>query len=352
MYRMREYLLSPVPKGTITTLDEEAKERQNVLEAVARGELEEIRGAALFNRTWIISERYCNIGDGVDSLEGYLHSLWHIYYQLGRLTSYESSDHDRLVLDIVRIQGKGPLTRPGSGVCGIDIARTVEGTLWNDLPFLVTDMTDFWINNCASISGAHRLNFASFLAKLASTRVSKDGMSQIALILFRNTFEDRRELRTTEETDHEDASRGMQSLEIAHLLPSACTWIKEAGYNLIQLSEVCWNDCPSRIGQGGQKFVESEFGNRSPTGFTPWRWMYWLKRLHEIQEEAREAQEEGLEDLASDAISRMVSEVEERNSEILRVYQAGGEALHQDNHLTCLRAHLKGEVSVEDEKVN
>ena len=251
-----------------------------------------------------------------------------MYYQLGRLTSHESSDHDRLVLDILRIQGKGPLTRPVAGVCGIDIARTVEGTLWNDLPFLVTDMTDFWINNCASISGAHRLNFASFLAKLASTRVSKDRMCQIALILFRNTFEDRRELRTTEEPDNEDASRGIQTLEIAHLLPSACTWINEAGCNLTQLSEVCWNDCPGMIGQGGRKFVESEFGKRSPTGFTPWRWMYWLKRLHEIQEEAREAKDECLEEYASDAISRMVSEVETRNSEILRVYQAGGGFLH------------------------
>lgn len=177
-------------------------------------------------------------------------------------------------------------------------------------------------------------------------------MCQIALILFRNTFEDRRELRTTEETDNEDASRGIRSLEIAHLLPSACMWINEAGYNLIQLSEVCWNDCPGTIGQGGRKFVESEFGKRSPTGFTPWRWMYWLKRLHEIQEEAREAKEERLEEYASDAISRMVSEVEERNSEILRVYQAGGEALHQDKHLACLRGHLKSEVPVEDQNVN
>lgn len=142
MYRLRESLLSPVPKGILTTLDEEARERQHVLEAVAREELEEIRGATFFNRTWIMAERYCNIGDGVDSLEGYLHSLWHMYYQLGRLTSHESSDHDRLVLDILRIQGKGPLTRPVSGWCGIDIARTVQGTVWNDLLFLVTDMTE------------------------------------------------------------------------------------------------------------------------------------------------------------------------------------------------------------------
>jgi hypothetical protein len=176
MHHLRDSLLAPSPKGApdITGLDYLVAEKQNVRDCIARGELEEVRGGAFYNRTGIISERYCNLGDGVDSLEGYLHSLWHMYYQLARYTSHDSREHDRLVLDILRIQGLGPLTRPVSGNYGIDIARTVEGTLWNDLPYLVTDMTEFWINNCATMSGVQRLNYTSFLAKLASTRVSKD----------------------------------------------------------------------------------------------------------------------------------------------------------------------------------
>jgi hypothetical protein len=69
-----DYLLSPTPKGPsdITTLDDAAHDKQNVLDCIARGEIEEIRGAVP-SRTSIISERYCSIGDGVDSLEGYLH---------------------------------------------------------------------------------------------------------------------------------------------------------------------------------------------------------------------------------------------------------------------------------------
>jgi hypothetical protein len=318
-------------------LDRIAAEMQDVRESIARGEFEELRGAAFRNRTWIISHRYCNVGDGVDSLEGYLHSLWHIYYQLGRHTAHETTDHDRLVLHIVRIQGLGPLTRPVPGLYGIDIARTVEGTLWNDLPFLATDMTDFWINNCASMSGAQRLNFASFLAKLASTRVSKDRICQIALVLFSSTFEVGRDLRHTEEPDDEDTHRRITSLDLTHLLPAACAWIKEAGHVLIQLSDVLWNDCPSTIGQGGRKFIESELGKRSPTGFTPWRWMYWLKRLHEIQEEAKEANEKRLEEQATEAIDWMVRNVKDRNAGILRAYQNGGDVLHQDEHLLCLK---------------
>ncbi|CDM32944.1 unnamed protein product [Penicillium roqueforti FM164] len=88
-----------------------------------------MRGTARFNRTWIVTSRYCQVGDGVDSLELYVRHIWYMYYQLGLYTSHETPEHDRLVLDILRIQGKGPLTRPGKGVYGIDIARMTEGTL-------------------------------------------------------------------------------------------------------------------------------------------------------------------------------------------------------------------------------
>lgn len=350
MHHLRDALLSPSPNfpPEYTRLDGVTLDQQDVRECVARGEFEELRGAARYNRTWVVSNRYCSLGDGVDSLEGYLHSLWHIYYQLGRNTSHETAEHDRLVLDILRIQGLGPLTRPVLGNYGIDVARTIDGTVWNNLPFLVSDMTDFWINNCASMSGAHRLNFASFLAKLASVRVSQDRMCQLALILFRSTFEEGRDLRTTELPDEEDTHRSISSLDMIHLLPSACAWIREANNNLAQLSEVSWNSCPSTIGQGGQLFIESELGKRSPTGFTPWRWMYWLERLHEIREEAQEAGETRLEAYATDAINLMVSNVKDRNSGILRAYQNGGDVLHQDRHLSC----LKMEIPLEDVNVD
>lgn len=129
MHAFRDTLLSPSPRGPsdITTLDDATHGRQNVRECIARGEIEEVRLGAFTNRTWIISERYCAIGDGVDSLEGYLHSIWHIYYELSRLASHGTADQDRLVLDIVRIQGLGPLTRPVSGNYGIDIAPRGHG---------------------------------------------------------------------------------------------------------------------------------------------------------------------------------------------------------------------------------
>ncbi|KAK6700805.1 hypothetical protein SNK04_010743 [Fusarium graminearum] len=133
----------------------------------------------------------------------------------------------------------------------------------------------------------------------------------------------------------------MRDLTIAQLLPSASVWINEAGYNIIQLSDVSWNDCPSPVGHGGPMFTQSDLGKRCPNGFTPWRWMFWLKRLHKIRDEAKEANENGLEESAVEAIEAMVSNVEERNSEILRAYQDGGEDLHKDQHFSCLQGLLK-----------
>ncbi|KAF2992907.1 hypothetical protein E8E13_000091 [Curvularia kusanoi] len=198
-------------------------------------------------------------------------------------------------------------------------------------------MTNFWINNCACLSGTQRLNFASFLAKLASTRVNKDKLCQAALVLFSSTFEVGRDLGHADEPDLEDTHRWIRTLSLTQLLPAACVWIKEAIHVIVQLSDVSWNDCPSIIGQGGKTFVESEFGQRSPTGFTPWRLMYWLKRLHEIQEEAKGASAENIELLAADAIARMIEAVKTRNSGILRAYANGGEVLRNDPHLMCLQ---------------
>lgn len=67
-----------------------------------------------------------------------------------------------------------------------------------------------------------------------------------------------------------------------------------------------------------------------------------------IQDEAKEANAERLKEYATDAIGSMVSNVEERNSEILRVYQTGGDALRQEKHLLCLENLLKSRKPVND----
>ncbi|GLA28417.1 hypothetical protein CBS147346_2426 [Aspergillus niger] len=346
MDHLRDSLLSSLPRDSPSTaaIDHARRDQEDTRQAIAQGEFQEVRDIAFSNRTWVVTSRYCDIGDGVDSLEGHIHSLWYMYYELGRNISLESPQHEGLVLDILRIQGMGPLTRPARGVNGIDIARTVDGTLWNDLPFLVGDMTNFWINHSASMSGTHRLNFATFLAKLASTRVAKDRMCQVALLIFRTLLESPVQLDSGKESDEEDVNRSTKQLEVFHLLPSAVVWLKTANQNLLLLSEVYWTDCPSHISKGGEMFVESDLGQRSPMGFSPWRYMFWLRRLHEIRDEAKEADEKPLEELAADGIQYMVNTIKERNSEVLRAYKNGGDGLHKDKYLSCLNALARVEV--------
>ncbi|RDW70542.1 DUF3632 domain-containing protein [Aspergillus mulundensis] len=321
---------------------------EEIRQLAAQGNISELRSVA-GNRTWITTHRYCGVGDGVDFLEQYLHDLWHVYYQAGRYLSHKSPEHDSMVLDILRIKGKGPLSRPVRGVLGVDVARTKDGTLWNDLPFFVSDMVDFWINGFVTMSVSQRVNLSTFLAKLASTRICKDRLCQIALFLFRATLENGgRELRSEFDSEDEDPIRTMDRLTIATLLPSVHAWIDEAGDNLVQLADVSWNDCPNVIGRGGGGFKEWEVAQQPQSGFTPWRWIFWVKRLSEIKEEAAEAGDKKLEEDLAETIERMLDQAEERNSHVLRVYENGPPALREDKHLRCLRKVLK-RMKVEDD---
>ncbi|KAE8416166.1 hypothetical protein BDV36DRAFT_261156 [Aspergillus pseudocaelatus] len=305
-------------------------------EAARAGNFDLLRSVA-FNRAWYMGQSYCRSQVSIDSREPYLHSLWYVHYQCARHISHESFEQDRWILDILRTRGRGPLTRPAPGA-GIDIARTPDGTVWNDLPFLATDMTEFWIKDCAAMGSKQRLNTASFLAKLASTRIANDRICQIALVLFRNIFETERPLGSSNEPDDEDHRRPMHMITIASLLPSACAWIREAGHNIILLSDVSWNNCSnSIIGRGGFTFTQSELGQRAPGGFSPWRWLYWLKRLHQIADEAFKADEKLLAEQAATAIEIMLSDVKERNSQILRVFEKAGDAITQDKDFMGLK---------------
>lgn len=168
-------------------------------------------------------------------------------------------------------------------------------------------------------------------------------MCQVALVIFRCAFEQRQEILPSEDNDEEDSHRSMGLLELRHLLPAAHAWFNEASYNLMQLSEVSWNDCPSAIGQGGPCCLHSEFGRRSSTGFTPWRWMYWLKLLPEIEKAAKGASEKHLEEYATEAIYAMVRGAEERNSNTLMGFKTSGDHIYEDTHFLSLKRIVEGE---------
>jgi hypothetical protein len=104
------------------------------------------------------------------------------------------------------------------------------------------------------------------------------------------------------------------------------------------LSDVSWNECShSTIGRGGWEYTQSELGQRAPNGFSPWRWLYWLKRLHQIADEASKADEKILAEQAAKAIDIMLGDVKQRNSQILRVFETASDAVTQDKDLVGLK---------------
>lgn len=94
-------------------------------------------------------------------------------------------------------------------------------------------MINLWVNHSASISGARHRNFATFLAKLASTRVVKDKLYQVDLLIFRALFENPQTLRTGKESEEEDLNQYTKQFEVFHLLPVAVAWLKIASHSLL-----------------------------------------------------------------------------------------------------------------------
>ncbi|RAK83980.1 hypothetical protein BO79DRAFT_203525 [Aspergillus costaricaensis CBS 115574] len=119
-----EALLASLPGGGDEKVSVNAAglNREELRQEATRKSISELRSVPS-SRVWITTNRYCTIGNSMDRLERYLHNIWHLYYQAGRYLSHESPEHDAIVLDIPRIQGKGLLSRLVKGVPGVDLAR-------------------------------------------------------------------------------------------------------------------------------------------------------------------------------------------------------------------------------------
>ncbi|GIJ89492.1 hypothetical protein Asppvi_008434 [Aspergillus pseudoviridinutans] len=301
--------------------------RESIQEAVRRSDFNGIR-ESMYNKVWYLSMRYCKYGYPMEIFETTIHDFWYCCYHGGRYLSHESAEHDRLVLDIVRFRARGALKRPRKqNHQEIEIAKTPTGVVWEDLPFLVSDMTDYWLNDCATMTASQRCNFARFLAKLASAGLCNDGLFQIALLVFRDALETARPLGSFNDPGDANPDRRMQDLTVADLLPAVYAWIQEAQYKIIWLSAESWNNCSGDTGRGGATFVESELGKKSPSGFSHWRWMFWLKRLEDINQEAKQAGEKLMAQQISLMLNNMTNGLEQRDPLTFKRFEAAEELI-------------------------
>jgi hypothetical protein len=138
--------------------------------------------------------RYTRTGSSIQLFEWDMHDLWYLFFQASMNISGERAEQDRLVAQILYARELGALLRKGENMEIIREAVTRAGKIYKDLPFLVGDMTDYWIRGSDSMSTDQRQNFASFLAKLSAVGIADDELCGYALIDLRDTLESTRRL--------------------------------------------------------------------------------------------------------------------------------------------------------------
>jgi hypothetical protein len=293
------------------------------------------------------------------SLDVDMHDLWHMYWYGAIHTAPESPKLHRLVFGIIEAREQGILTAEGRESQSVPEteqeggvgrgqqhehrhdelqATTSDGSrIWTDLPFLVADMTSHWVSDCASMSSVQRLSGAQFLALLAAAGAAPDNaLCGIALIVLRDALETPRHSGRVGVTMERDPGRQMQDLSMADLLPAANAWLFAAGRKIVLLSDAAAareDLFPEHVGGLGRLLVDAGDAGDDATsgrgmrgGFSPQRWIWWLRRLEEIASMASEAGEDGpsLKSLVHGMMDNMMLIAQQTNGPVRKALQQSG----------------------------
>ncbi|KAF2969605.1 hypothetical protein GQX73_g3985 [Xylaria multiplex] len=237
-----------------------------------------------------------------------LQNLWHLYYVAGKHCPEEAVAP--VVLQLIETSQRGLLARNRIGSSGgMEVehapvivrvgSHIIQQYLWQDLPFLVPDMTSYWVQDCARMSSSQRVRINFFWASLVagSSAPWSYGLCRIALIVLRDTLETQRRLvRAGVEPggeDSENSGRTIDMLTVADLLPAANAWLVRAGGRITQLCEAGDSNTamgltmpvPEEVSQLGP-LAQAAGIQAVPGGFSSQRWIFWLRRLDEIGAEA------------------------------------------------------------------
>jgi Protein of unknown function (DUF3632) len=222
-------------------------------------------------------------------LEPDLHDLWFAYYHASRNITSAHANQDRLVVQLLTAGAMGVLTRRRSRAADSGSTSSVDydgereeavvgdngARLWRDLPFLVEDMTAFWLQ--AEGTPAERQNFASFLARLVGVGVD-DRLAGCALSILRDTLEtDRPYLRP--ERANDSAAAAATTPTVLDLLPIAGPWLLHANNAIFRLSEAAFAIFPDELGRPGEL---ARAAGVERDGFSAPRLLFWVDRLRQI----------------------------------------------------------------------
>ncbi|OAA55486.1 hypothetical protein ISF_07997 [Cordyceps fumosorosea ARSEF 2679] len=244
-----------------------------------------------------------------------LHDLWFTYYHAAKNTADKNPILDRLVIQIIQARELGALRRPSPADASVTIeATTSDGVIWTDLPFLVPD-DRVLAPGLADDGRKNLLSFTTFLAKRASVGVCQDRLSGIGLALLCDALETPRLLGASGEEEHgEEPARLPQDVTFATLLPAVNAWLSHAGHKIVQLADARWESDACSLGElfRGDPLC----GSATPAGFSPERWLFWLKRLEQIAEAAEGAGGKRLGGTVRRSMDNMLLVADERHSAV------------------------------------
>ncbi|PFH58492.1 hypothetical protein XA68_13600 [Ophiocordyceps unilateralis] len=289
----------------------------------------------------LIEEGFCRMGKGWRDTEPQLKELWTVFYVCAKEFDYSSSLHDRLALHLIRIRSRGKLYRPthfpGGPVPAEPIRRhdmmqvamaPGHGFLWTDLPFLFDEMAMRWSAEFWFLESDQRVNLSSFFAKAASANLVDDKVYFFFFSLLREALE---------------KPLAVDSNRLAILLPPTGIWFDEAGHKLIELSNASVDYFPAPVSSAGPLFEQSWLGCRwRRTGFTPGRWLFWLQRLDQIENEAIRmglVGPDSIAKMAADAMHCMLSQVELRNTWVLKELENHGNLIRDQSRLSLRKRY-------------
>lgn len=284
---------------------------------------------SFFSSLSSINRQYTGSGKPAGAFEIDLHDLWFTYYHAAKNTIDTNPMLDRLVVQIIQTREIGPLCAPSPADASVMTkATTSDGVIWTELPFLVPDMTAFWDQDWSTMSANNLLSFATFLAKLASVGVCQDRLSSIGLALLRSTLETPRPLGASAEEHVEDPSRLAHSVTVAALLPPVNSWLCDAGYKIVQLADARWSSEACSLGELFRS--DPSCSDTTPVGFSPERWIFWLRRLEQVAEEAESLGDARLGETARRSMDNMLFTVDERHSAVQQLlHNSPGIVQHQ-----------------------
>lgn len=273
-----------------------------------------------------LQRRYVNSQNDGDGFEIDLHDIWYTYYHAAKNTDWQSPMLDRLVLQICCTWELGSVSR--GHLLEASVATTSDGVIWTDLPFLAADMLRYWKEDWRGMAAQKRLSFATFTAKLASSGACVR-INTIGLTILRDALEVPRALGSLpDEADStSDAANDTvatfllaadrASNTVASLLPAANAWLFYAGQKLIQLSDQAWSDDGAAI-SAGDLFANDALYTGAAVGFGVRRWLFWMKRLEQMSDNARSAGNAPVAEYALRVLENMLKEAEETDSGVRR----------------------------------